>query len=531
MITTTKPDLDTEYILLGSMIMNKEILSACYNRYKLKQLKTRHFTEHYRPVVRWLFSYYADFNKAPKGTIQKIYDRRKRGLSEDAQDLIEQALDRLAEEYADKPETDTEYILKDVLVSFMREREIDNVAAKAIRKLDAGDTEAAEQIITSYAQVEKEEALDVIIPYSKEDVVQHWSSDTEAINEVYRFEGDLGKLVGPLERGWLLAVMGIEKVGKSFLLNEMAFQAALHQKRKVLIINLELTENTARNRLRRRISLTANTTQKGRIVYPVLDCENNQYGTCEVWKRPKKGLFRTTNDMVSWRRMRTWKTCTRCRGKTRRNAARTKRFIPAVWFEQERVEELSKIRLRRTLKTYRLYGMQNLRVKCFPRFSKTFDETRDFILRYTEAEDWHPDIVIYDYLDILAAEPNVREERIIIDRQWKKAAQLAGELNCLVVTADQANKAGRTQRSLDQMSTSESKTKDSHLDVRLSINQTEAEKEISIARLAVLFHRHAPFNINNQVVVTQRLATAEAAIDSAYWYTAHDKYRVQVETL
>ncbi len=531
MITTTKPNIDTEYILLGSMIMNKDVLSTCYNRYKSKTLKTRHFTEHYRPVVRWLFKYYADFNKAPKGTIQKIYQRRKRSLSEESQELIEQSLDRLAEEYSEKEETDVEFILQDVLVAFIREREIDDLAAKAINKLDAGDTEAAERIITSYTTIEPEETLDIMVPYSKEDVVQHWSSEKEAINEAFRFDGDLGYLVGPLERGWLVAIMGIEKVGKSFLLSELAFQAALLQKRKVLVINLELTENTARNRFRRRLSTTTNETQQGRIIHPVLDCENNQYGTCEIRKRQRKALFRTPDDYVSYRRMRSWRTCEKCRGKGRRNATRTKKFIPAIWFDQERVRELSKIRLRKAVKTYRLYGMNNLRVKCFPRFSKTFDESRDYIMRYTDSEDWHPDIIVYDYLDILAPEQGIKEERIIVDRIWKKAAQLAGELNCLVVTADQANKAGRTQRSLDQMSTSESKTKDSHLDVRVSINQTETEKRLNIARLAVLFHRHAPFNINDQVVVTQRLATAESIMDSAFWHTVHDKYRVEPEGL
>ena len=531
MIKLAKPNIDTEYILLGSMIMDKDVLATCHTRYKLKELKTRHFTEHYRPVVRWLMKYYADFGKAPKGTIQKIYQRKKRSLSEESRELIEQALDKLAEEYAKQDEPDTDYVLQEVLINFIREREIDALAEKAIQRLDAGDAEAAEEIITGYTTLEPEEELDVMMPYTREDTTHNWDNPNDPINEVYRFDGDLHYMVGPLERGWLVAVTGVEKVGKSYLLQEMAFQAALYQKRKVLIINLELTENIARNRLRRRISLTTNMQQRGRIVYPVLDCENNQFATCEIRKRSKKALFRTTQDTVSFRRMRDWKVCEKCRGKlSRRNAARTKRFVPAIWFEQDRIRELNRIRLRRALKTYRLYGMSNLRVKCFPRFSKTFDETRDFIKRYIDREGWEPDIVIYDYLDILAPEGRL-DERIDVDRKWKKAAKLAGELNCLVVTADQANKAGRTQRSLDQMSTSESKTKDSHLDVRIAINQTESEKKLNIARLAVIFHRHSPFNITDQVVVTQRLATAESLMDNAFWHTNTDKYRVQVEKL
>ena len=118
------------------------------------------------------------------------------------------------------------------------------------------------------------------------------------------------------------------------------------------------------------------------------------------------------------------------------------------------------------------------------------------------------------------------QERIDVDRKWKKASRMTGEMNCLVVTADQATKTSRTQYVLDQMSTSESKTKDGHLDVRVAINQTDDEKELGIARMGVLFHRHIMFSLKQEILVTQRLATAEPMRDNTKLFYRGKKYRV-----
>ena len=173
--------------------------------------------------------------------------------------------------------------------------------------------------------------------------------------------------------------------------------------------------------------------------------------------------------------------------------------------------------------------LSDFRVKCFPRYSVTFDEARTWIMRYMDKSKWYPDIIMFDYLDILAPEQGNLQERIDVDRKWKKGSKLAGELNCLVLNADQATKASRTQYALDQMSTSESKTKDSHLDVRIAINQTDSEKALGIIRTSVLFHRHASFNIKREVLVTQRLATGESMMDNAFLFDRGKKYRVTPE--
>ena len=77
------------------------------------------------------------------------------------------------------------------------------------------------------------------------------------------------------------------------------------------------------------------------------------------------------------------------------------------------------------------------------------------------------------------------------------------------------------------MSTSESKTKDGHLDVRIALNQTDEENALGLLRASVIFHRHQSVNRATEVMVTQRLTTSEAIMDSSFWYKRDNNYMVE----
>jgi replicative DNA helicase len=530
MITREVVNPENEYMILSNMIMSNDIMSSAYNRYKSGSLKTRHFTGNFRPIFRWLVGYYGEYRKAPKRTIQKIFDRRKHSLNSEAREIVEEYLDHLAEEY--EPDTEPEYIRQEVLPNFIRERELNSRIERAQQQLDSHRFDEAEQTISRYPLVsleDEDEELGTIIPYTYEDVDIGMSQEHEQ-KEAFRFIGDLHRLVGPMYNSWLVAVSGVEKSGKSYILQEMAYQAALYQKKKVLIINLELSKPVVRNRLWRRISRTANKRYAGKIITPVLDCENNQFRTCKARSRHKnkKSLFRDPNEVVQFGMMKKkWDICRKCRddASIRLNAARTKKFIPALWFKEQRIREIKEQSIKRAIKNKKLNRISNLRIKCFPRFSVTFDETRDYILRYIDRKKWKPDIVIWDYLDILRNEPGL-DGRFDIDSKWKKASGFAGEMDCLSMTADQSTKSGRKAYALDQMSTSESKTKDSHLDVRLTVHHTDSEKDLSLSRMSVVFHRHEMFNVQREILITQRLATACPIMDNAFFPERRKEFKV-----
>jgi hypothetical protein len=538
MIRREKVKVGDEYLVLGYMIMDTEILSYTYSQYKKGKLKTRHFADSYRPVVRWLIKYYSNYQKAPRNTIQRIFQKKKKKLGHSA-DLIEEYLDRLAEEFSTYQEDasySTEFIKNEIILNFIRQREIQVALDKAQDSLDDEDPELAEEIIGKYERMQpeiEEEEMGVFKPFTVKEVKEHFIKRNKN-EEVFRFiQPELNALIQPLERTWLVAISGVEKSGKSHILEEMAIQAAMFQKKKVLWLNYELNRKLVDNRLYRRISGTINKNVQKNIIYPVFDCENNQLGNCAVLdklpnKRPLlKGVGRmdsTKKKTIQYSKYaKKWVPCTDCRyKKIRRNQRRDKKFIPAIWFENDKFKHINRTNTKRSLKDNRFLKIKNLRVKCFARGSVSFEDSYAFIMRYIEKYNWMPDIIIFDYLDILLEERPDLQTRIDIDRKWRNASRVAGELNCLVLNADQATKGGRQSYRLDQMSTSESKTKDSHLDVRIAINQTDEEMNLGLIRLSTLYHRHADFAPRRQVMVTQRLATAEPVLDAAWWPYGRD---------
>lgn len=538
-IVREKVSVDSEFAILGHMIMDDSVCSAVYLRYKSGDIRTGHFTKEYKNIFRWVIRYFARFNKAPKKSIQNIYEHKKKNLGREQRELTEAYLDRVAEEYAQGQEDalDPQFVWSVILPDFMRERELAYRIEKAQEKLDKGLVGQAEEVFTEYAPVIQEiedENLGMIMPLTRDDLKV---AAEEAFNEediVYRFEGNqeaIKSIIGDLRRGWLVAVTGIEKAGKSYFLEEIGYTAAVYQEKKVLKINLELSMTMQRERLWKRISGATDPWQIGDNIYPVLDCENNQHGTCkrkEMRKvmRKKKPLFEKPGEAILFEDHPRWSTCDFCRDKKiRKNQRDTKQFIPTIYFDHSRLKEVDKKVVRRAMRKHeRFANLENYRVKCFPRFSVTFDEVRTYIMRYIEKTHWHPDIILLDYVDIMAAEH--QETRIDIDNRWKKASKLAGELNCLVLNADQANKAARTAYTIDKTSTSESKTKDGHLDVRFAINQMPYEKDLNIARMNCLFHRHLDFNEQREVLVTQRLEVSQPILDSVRIYEREKKYKV-----
>jgi replicative DNA helicase len=533
--------------VLSYMIMDKEVCDAAWRRYKASELKSIYFGGYEKRIFQWIIQYYEQTGRCPKTGILQIWERKKKAFKRKEQrELIEQMLQTLSSdfEYFEDDGVDPKDVIVYDIPNLIRENEIQLRMTKIEKLISDGEYDKAAEIMRQIPDIDNDETEDenmgTIMPMTFSDIDKSASAGGLEAEVAYQFDGDLGRMIGPLRKGWLVAVTGKEKAGKSFLLDEIGYDAALYQGKKVLKINLELSETLQRSRTQKRISLTCDPHQAGRIIYPVLDCENNQYGSCRIPHMAKilkrKGpLISGPNEIASFEDRRSWTVCTDCHNnpKVRRNAHKTKRFIPCIWFDRSRVRELKPRYVKRALRGHRKASLENFRIRCFPRFSKTFEEIKSYILRYIEKMQWMPDIIILDYVDIFAnsgqsSDENMRHE---VDRKWKQASQLAGELDCLVINADQATKAGRSQYQLDQMSTSESKTKDAHLDIRLALNQTDTEKKLGIARIGILFHRHQEFAILNEVLVTQRLATSQPILENTRIYEKEKKYSVIQENL
>ena len=89
-------------------------------------------------------------------------------------------------------------------------------------------------------------------------------------------------------------------------------------------------------------------------------------------------------------------------------------------------------------------------------------------------------------------------------------------MNCSTIVADQAVKTARDKYSISRDDTSESKTKDAHLDTRITLNMTGDEEELGISRFGLLYRRRGR-TTRDQVMALQRRETGEMMLDTEWW--------------
>ena len=123
-----------------------------------------------------------------------------------------------------------------------------------------------------------------------------------------------------------------------------------------------------------------------------------------------------------------------------------------------------------------------------------------------------PDVIIIDYADILAPEPNTGQLNIRdqINSTWKALRRLSQEKHCLVIAPTQADAASYNQTLLDLRNFSEDKRKLSHVTGMLGLNQTKEEKGRGIMRLNWIVLREDNFQTDRCLYVGQCLTLGRA---------------------
>ena len=164
-----------------------------------------------RTVGRWISDYYSEFKTAPQEVIQEIHQSKINSLSNEDADLIGQLLHSLDGEYSNEDSDNLEYHVKQT-EQFFKSQALQKNIEEVSGLLSQGQVDEA---ILSYS--------DLSLPTR---VQSGWESpldDMEFIhntfdamaNPLMTLKGNVGKLLGPLESGWLVAVLAPMKRGKS----------------------------------------------------------------------------------------------------------------------------------------------------------------------------------------------------------------------------------------------------------------------------------------------------------------------------
>jgi len=509
MLRRVKVDKDIERKMAIAFIVSDLFCKKIQTSYKPEYLEI----DYIRKVVGWALDYFDHYEKAPNIHMQDIYDIEKVTLSEAEADNIAIFLADVSDEYEKAPLINVDYWV-DQAKNYFRKRALEILFTTGDKLVSIGKVDEAEKLLLKHKEVAKVTS-GRFDPFSVE-VIRNYQHSSD-VNNLFKLPGAIGKLIGGFERGWLVAVMAPEKRGKSWLLEEIAF-AALTTRLKVFWASLEMTQHVLERRIYQKMT-ACDVREGGDCQFPVFDCGSNQDNSCLKKDRLcNEGVYEG-DSIKKFSRNSSYKPCTICRGVYGSD------YIPAYWYQYNKTTPIKTKIIEKKVKSFvAMYGGR-LRVKAYPRFSATIDDIINELNDLEFSEGFIPDVIIVDYFDILMPSRKYHDGRDQTNSTWMMGSRISGERNCLVVSADQSDAAGRNQRSLNPSNFSEDKRKDAHLDVRIGLNQTPREKQDKVARVSVMFHRHNEYQIEKEAMILQELSLGQPILDSELWHKSYDRYQ------
>jgi hypothetical protein len=495
---------DIEKKILTGMIVNDQFCTQIQ-----KMIKIPYFQNLYvRIVLEWIQGYFKSYKKSPGKQIQDVYRSEKENLKEAEAELIGTFLSNLSADYESSKTINYEYLM-DQTRGYFRERSLMILSEKVSGDLGRGKIDQAEQTVKNFSKVVKDIG-DWINPFEKTEINEFFNTQSDVL---FKFPGELGEMTGNLEREWLVAFIAPMKRGKSFMLQELAIHA-LSARLKVVIFSLEMNKRSMSERIYKRITALSEKFEKDKeISWPVFDCERNQDNTCTREDRISSiGIKDPGVELTEWNKVKGYKPCTIC------NELKNGEYRQSVWKKwQEQKQELNaKYTIKKVKDFERLYG-NNLRIKAYPAFTATFDDVISDLEDLEYTENFVPDVVCIDYIDIMAPEGTGElSERGRVDWAWKRAKGLSAQRRCLVATVLQSNRSSITQKDVQQENVSEDIRKLAHVDIMFGLNQTPREKKEGTMRISIIAHRHKNFLFDKETLVLQSLELGQPIIDMGW---------------
>jgi len=153
----------------------------------------------------------------------------------------------------------------------------------------------------------------------------------------------------------------------------------------------------------------------------------------------------------------------------------------------------------------RLGGSQ-LRVACYPSDTLNVAGIESHLDLWEQQDGFVPDVVITDYADIFAKEPDSPKEfRHSVNKTWKAHRSLAQKRHCCVITATQADADSYDTDLIRRKNFSEDKRKYGHVTGMLTLNQRPDERRAGLMRVGVLLARDEDYDAERTVCVLQCL--------------------------
>jgi hypothetical protein len=416
-------------------------------------------------ILNWATRHYREYKRAPRKDIAGYFDRwAERNRDEEVSAAVERLLASLSGEYGRKVKAMSSAYLIDQSEEVFNKARLERLREEVAANVEAGDIAKAIAAVEGFRRAEVGVGAGIDIYKGGAAIRAAFADAGEVL--VRWDQAALATFFGDfLARDEFVAILAGEKVGKSFLLQEISYQAVT-QGQKVAFF--EVGDQSERQIIRRFAARAANR--------PFKKDECYYYPTeMEAGEPP---------------------------------AVKRKRMSAAEPMTDDEADAAMRAVGKR-------YGRDSLRLSVHPSGSINVAGIAGIIERWRQ-DGWCPSTCIVDYADLLAPMDGRAETREQINQTWKALRRLNQELHCLMVTATQANAESYTATTLRKSNFSEDKRKFAHATAFFGINQTESEYERGLMRWNCLLARDGEFSSSKCVYVAPCLATANIAVHSTF---------------
>ena len=516
MIVRKKLSGGLERLMLIGLITNEKFCELIVPIYKRELIKSKPIAT----LINWTLNYYETYNEAPSENIKLIYESNISSVPEEHAGAIEELFTQVLDEIDRRgDDLSSEFVLQQV-IQYFQQRTIETNIEDIQKLLSKGRVEEAKQAILGIElpELETNKTQSHNILTDPEILREGFDSARESL--IY-FPNALGLFINPLLcRRNFIGILGTEKRGKTWRLNEIALQA-LKCRRNVAYFNVGDMDNEEQAvRFASRISrLPTKEEHCGERYIPVLDCQYNREGTCTKKERTCDIDYSIADIEITKPEdvelaPPDYTPCRVC------SSANPYEFKGCVWYKKIKTEEYLTWRtaLKKNKEFLQRHNLNEdkFRMRSYPNGTVGINDIDRTLEKWAIEDGFTADVILIDYMDILGIDPKLKGTRHGENENWKRARALSQKWNALVVSPTQANKPGLQVETLTESNVSEDKRKWGHSTGIITLNQTEEEKELGIMRIGRFMTRHLLSSINQQVVCLQDLTRGMTHLGSFF---------------
>jgi len=287
-----------------------------------------------------------------------------------------------------------------------------------------------------------------------------------------------------MTRASFIAIQAPEKTGKTWMLNYFAIEA-LKQNLKVALFQVgDLTQNQEVTRLKMAIA-----------------GKSNKQKYCGEFKVPVKWISDDGN------------------GGSKACPVAPQNFdveYKMVTLKEPLTAEVAQKRCDKFYNEHNLKEGENFQMMTVASGTINFKTIDHRLKELEEDTGFIPDVIIVDYIDILAKESNDYQGQDIVNETWMAGKSLCNDRNCLLIGATQADAGSYDGQVQTRENFSRDKRKYAHVNGMLGMNQTEDEKRSGIMKLNWIVAREGEYLTSNACYILQCLRRGHAVIDSMF---------------